>query len=63
VNQYGVKYGDGRVERHPRRKDAESAARAWVDSPLRTNPRTASLVRRVGWDGDWTVVASWESPR
>jgi hypothetical protein len=59
--QYGVQTVDG-VVRYPRRTDAIETARAWVISPLRSGGRVAQLVRRRGWDEQWSVVATWTSP-
>jgi hypothetical protein len=59
--QYGTRI-NGRVERHDLRSYAENAARDWVISPLRSGPRTAELVRRLGWDGEWESLATWTSP-
>jgi hypothetical protein len=59
--QYGVRIGDA-TQRSDRKGDAETIARDWSISPLRTSPREAHLVRRRGWDGEWEVVATWRSP-
>lgn len=50
------------VERQLTKALAENAARDWCISPLRTGPRTAELVRRRGWDGEWETLATWASP-
>lgn len=61
--QYGVRHDNAEwVERHARRADAETAARDWAISPLRTGPRSGHLVRRRGWDGEWVIIATWSSP-
>jgi len=63
--QYGVRYGspvNGRTDRALRRQDAETLARDWAISPLRTGPRQAHLVRRRGYTGAWEILATWSSP-
>lgn len=52
----------GRIERQPGKSVAEDIARDWVISPLRTGVRTAEALRRRGWDGEWSVIATWTSP-
>jgi hypothetical protein len=59
--QYAVMTADS-VVRCARKQDAVEAARAWVTSPLRTGPRTATLMRRRGYDGPWETVDTWSQP-
>jgi hypothetical protein len=62
--EYAIRrYGGGSVstESQPARTYAESSARLWVASPLRTGIRKAEVLRRPT-GGLWRVVSTYTTP-